>query len=131
MSSIFLALVAQKSPTEKLIQNLLNNPFAGIHQLNWFDWAMLIPYFSVLIILSIYGLHRYDVIRTYFIDSLVISEDFRVPGMKAAENSALWDRRARKRRMAVDRYLWNEEKGMYFDYNTVERKQAVYESATT
>jgi cellulose synthase/poly-beta-1,6-N-acetylglucosamine synthase-like glycosyltransferase len=66
VSSIFLALVAQKSPTEKLIQNLLNNPFAGIHQLNWFDWAMLIPYFSVLIILSIYGLHRYDVIRTYF-----------------------------------------------------------------
>src|SRR5262249_10536986 len=27
---------------------------------------MLIPYFTVLIILSIYGLHRYDVIRTYF-----------------------------------------------------------------
>lgn len=27
---------------------------------------MLIPYFTILIILSIYGLHRYDVIRTYF-----------------------------------------------------------------
>jgi cellulose synthase/poly-beta-1,6-N-acetylglucosamine synthase-like glycosyltransferase len=66
VSGIFLALVAQKSPTERLIQNLLNNPFAGIHQLNWFDWAMLIPYFSVLVILSVYGVHRYDVIRTYF-----------------------------------------------------------------
>ena len=27
---------------------------------------MLIPYFTVLLILSVYGLHRYDVIRTYF-----------------------------------------------------------------
>ena len=41
-------------------------PFAGIHQLAWFDWAMLIPYFSLLVILSIYGIHRYDIIRTYF-----------------------------------------------------------------
>src|SRR6202020_193068 len=41
-------------------------PFAGIHQMAWFDWAMLIPYFSVLVILSIYGIHRYEVIRTYF-----------------------------------------------------------------
>jgi cellulose synthase/poly-beta-1,6-N-acetylglucosamine synthase-like glycosyltransferase len=32
----------------------------------WFDWAMLIPYFSVLLVLSVYGIHRYDVIRTYF-----------------------------------------------------------------
>lgn len=27
---------------------------------------MLIPYFSILAILSVYGIHRYDVIRTYF-----------------------------------------------------------------
>jgi cellulose synthase/poly-beta-1,6-N-acetylglucosamine synthase-like glycosyltransferase len=59
-------LLATKSPTEKLIHNIFNNPFAGVHQLAWFDWAMLIPYFAVLIVLSIYGLHRYDVIRTYF-----------------------------------------------------------------
>ena len=65
-SSLLLALLVNRSPTERLIQNLLNNPFAGIHQLAWFDWAMLIPYFTVLFILSIYGLHRYDIIRTYF-----------------------------------------------------------------
>jgi len=41
-------------------------PFAGVHRLVWFDWAMLIPYFTVLIILSVYGLHRYETIRTYF-----------------------------------------------------------------
>src|ERR1019366_7812674 len=65
-SSLLLALLVTRSPTERLIQNILHNPFAGIHQLAWFDWAMLIPYFTVLIILSIYGLHRYDIIRTYF-----------------------------------------------------------------
>src|SRR5258707_15626 len=62
-SSLLLALLVNRSPTERLIQNILNNPFAGIHQLAWFDWAMLIPYFTVLFILSIYGLHRYDIIR--------------------------------------------------------------------
>src|SRR4029077_3618962 len=65
-SSLLLALLVNRSPTERLIQNIPNNPFAGIHQLAWFDWALLIPYFTVLIILSVYGLHRYDLIRTYF-----------------------------------------------------------------
>jgi cellulose synthase/poly-beta-1,6-N-acetylglucosamine synthase-like glycosyltransferase len=59
-------LLVTRSQTDRLIQSLLNNPFAGIHQLAWFDWAMLIPYFTVLTILSVYGLHRYDIIRTYF-----------------------------------------------------------------
>ena len=27
---------------------------------------MLVPYFTVLVILSVYGIHRYDIIRTYF-----------------------------------------------------------------
>ena len=66
MSIIYLALLVTKSPIQSLVQNILNNPFAGIHRLAWFDWAMLIPYFTVLVILSVYGLHRYDVIRTYF-----------------------------------------------------------------
>ena len=47
------------------------------------------------------------------------------------ETSASWDRRAKKRRLAVDKYLWNEEKGMYFDYDTVKKEQTTYESATT
>ncbi len=34
-------------------------------------------------------------------------------------------------RRAIDRYLWNESKGMYFDYNTVKREQTEYETATT
>ena len=64
--SLPLALFAPASSTQKLIQRLSDNTFAGIHQLAWFDWAMLIPYFAILLVLSVYGIHRYEVIRTYF-----------------------------------------------------------------
>src|SRR5450432_2569 len=66
LSSVALAFLIQRSAADRLIQGLLNNPFAGIHQLAWFDWALLIPYFTILSVLSVYGLHRYDLIRTYF-----------------------------------------------------------------
>src|SRR5947209_15688108 len=66
LASTLLAFLIQRSAADRLIQSFLDNPFAGIHQLAWFDWALLIPYFSVLIVLSVYGLHRYDIIRTYF-----------------------------------------------------------------
>jgi cellulose synthase/poly-beta-1,6-N-acetylglucosamine synthase-like glycosyltransferase len=55
----------QVSPAERLINGLFDETFAGIHQLSWFDWALLIPYFAVLAIVSVYGLHRYETIRTY------------------------------------------------------------------
>jgi len=60
------ALLAAPGFTDRLARTLLNDPFAGIHQSSWFDWALLIPYFALLAILSVYGLHRYDMIRTYF-----------------------------------------------------------------
>jgi cellulose synthase/poly-beta-1,6-N-acetylglucosamine synthase-like glycosyltransferase len=60
------ALLSAPSFADRLTRSLLNNPFAGIHQLSWFDLSLLVPYFGVLAILSVYGLHRYDIIRTYF-----------------------------------------------------------------
>jgi cellulose synthase/poly-beta-1,6-N-acetylglucosamine synthase-like glycosyltransferase len=48
------------------MRSLFDNTFAGIHQLAPFDWAMLVPYFGILAILSVYGVHRYETIRTYF-----------------------------------------------------------------
>jgi cellulose synthase/poly-beta-1,6-N-acetylglucosamine synthase-like glycosyltransferase len=65
-ASIPLALLATPGFTGRLARDLLNDPFAGIHQLSWFDYSLLIPYFGLLCILSVYGLHRYDIIRTYF-----------------------------------------------------------------
>ena len=60
--AMFLAM----STYQQLRRALLDNTFTGIHQLDWFDLAMLIPYFTLLGILSLYGLHRYEMIRNYF-----------------------------------------------------------------
>jgi cellulose synthase/poly-beta-1,6-N-acetylglucosamine synthase-like glycosyltransferase len=54
------------SAFDRLSRSLMDNTFNGVYQLSWFDWSLLIPYFSILAILSIYGLHRFDTIRTYF-----------------------------------------------------------------
>lgn len=83
-------------------------------------------------------LYKYEVdigriIRTHFHDKLEIPAEFCGAGMTPGytETSANWERRARKRRMAVDKYLWDEEAGMYFDYDTVKKQRTGYESATT
>ena len=47
------------------------------------------------------------------------------------ETSAVWDRRMKKRKAAVDKYLWKEEAGMFFDYDTKNEKICDYVSATT
>ena len=36
-----------------------------MHHLEFFDWALLVPYFLLLVILSVYGCHRYEMIRRY------------------------------------------------------------------
>ena len=60
-----IALLAN-SAISRLTQNLFDSTFADVHRLSWFDWMLLIPYFAILAVLSVYGLHRYEVIRTYF-----------------------------------------------------------------
>lgn len=59
--------------------------------------------------------------------------DFCAPGQVAdrVESSAVWDRAAKKRKQLIDRCMWNEEKGMYFDYNTVTKQQTGFEYVTT
>jgi|HigsolmetaAR202D_1030399.scaffolds.fasta_scaffold12197_2 Glycosyltransferases, probably involved in cell wall biogenesis len=54
------------SATDQFLRSLFDTSFAGIHQLDWFDWMLLIPYFSILGILSLFGLHRYEIIRAYY-----------------------------------------------------------------
>jgi cellulose synthase/poly-beta-1,6-N-acetylglucosamine synthase-like glycosyltransferase len=39
--------------------------FRGLYHWNWFDLALLIPYFAVMIVLSIYGVHRYTLCYIY------------------------------------------------------------------
>src|SRR6266704_420736 len=64
-SSIPIALLAN-SRVSWLTRGLFDDTFKDVHQLSWFHWALLLTYFAILAILSVYGLHRYDIIRTYF-----------------------------------------------------------------
>src|SRR3954470_11379110 len=50
----------------RLVDSLFDDTFTDIYRLQPFDWAILIPYFAVLIVLSFYGLHRYKIIRGYW-----------------------------------------------------------------
>jgi cellulose synthase/poly-beta-1,6-N-acetylglucosamine synthase-like glycosyltransferase len=40
--------------------------FTGLYHWNLFDAAMLIPYFAVMIVLALYGVHRYTLCYWYF-----------------------------------------------------------------
>lgn len=72
-------------------------------------------------------------IRGSFGDQLVIPKEFHPAGMKMdmTETSAIWDRRARRRRMAMEKFMWDEKSGLYFDYDTVKKERSSYESVTT
>ena len=72
-------------------------------------------------------------IRKYFNERLPIPPEFQTPENRVDgfETSATWDRRAKKRKQLMDKYLWNPTKNMYFDYDTVKKKRTTYECATT
>ena len=61
--TIFLA---QQSAISRLFHRLSDKTFSGIYHPNAFDLAMMIPYFIVLLVLAMYGLHRYWLVYEYF-----------------------------------------------------------------
>ncbi|KAI9574041.1 glycoside hydrolase [Boletus coccyginus] len=97
-------------------------------------------------------LYKYEVdigtaIREVFDDELELDEDFplapfppsveayanphRERSMARPQTSEEWFERADFRREMIDKYLWNERKNLYFDYDTVQEKQSLYESVTS
>jgi cellulose synthase/poly-beta-1,6-N-acetylglucosamine synthase-like glycosyltransferase len=62
----FLLASNFSSAATRLVDALFDDTFTDIYRLQPFDWAILIPYFAVLIVLSFYGLHRYKIIRGYW-----------------------------------------------------------------
>ncbi len=62
----FLVTSGASALAGKVMDALFDDTFKGIHRLEPFDWAILIPYFGVLGVLSFYGLHRYAMIRGYW-----------------------------------------------------------------
>ena len=50
----------------------------------------------------------------------------------SVETSGAWNKRAKTRRALMNRYLWNEERGMFFDYDfKKKKKQHSFVNATT
>jgi cellulose synthase/poly-beta-1,6-N-acetylglucosamine synthase-like glycosyltransferase len=45
---------------------ITDRTFSGVYHANEFDLAMMIPYFIVLFILALYGLHRYWLVYDYY-----------------------------------------------------------------
>jgi cellulose synthase/poly-beta-1,6-N-acetylglucosamine synthase-like glycosyltransferase len=60
------SLIAPPNPVVHYVQKIFHkDPFSGLYQANAFDLSILIPYFTILIILSVYGLHRYHLTWVY------------------------------------------------------------------
>lgn len=73
-------------------------------------------------------LYKYEVdiartIRKFFGDRLDIPPEWHVKGQPAFETSSTWDRRAKKRRLTMDKLMWDKEEGMFFDYNVKLKQQ--------
>ena len=47
------------------------------------------------------------------------------------DDAEKWQRQANKRRERMDKYLWDESRGLYFDYDVATNKRSTYEYATT
>jgi cellulose synthase/poly-beta-1,6-N-acetylglucosamine synthase-like glycosyltransferase len=67
-SQLWLLLAAAPlTPWQKTLRHFFpRDRFVGLYQTNLFDLAFLIPYFTVLVILAMYGLHRYHLVYLYF-----------------------------------------------------------------
>ncbi len=61
-----LLLFATPSTMDRVWTQLFDDTFAGIHQPAFFDYALMVPYFGLLAILSIFGLHRFDILWRYY-----------------------------------------------------------------
>jgi cellulose synthase/poly-beta-1,6-N-acetylglucosamine synthase-like glycosyltransferase len=65
--SLILALIAVSSnPVTVYFRRLVDPTFRGLYQANAFDLAIMLPYFLVMSILAMYGIHRYALVYNYF-----------------------------------------------------------------
>src|SRR6202140_4672486 len=65
LTAILSPAVLLATSANQLVQTIFDDTFAGVHRLDLFDWSLLIPYFLILVILSFYGFHRNEMIRSY------------------------------------------------------------------
>ncbi len=55
----YLAFAPQNGLKHYLKMQYADQTFHGLYHWNWFDAALLLPYFVVMIVLALYGIHRY------------------------------------------------------------------------
>ena len=66
-TALSLSLVlALQDPFGRYWHKITDRTFAGVYHANAFDLAMMIPYFIVLFVLAVYGMHRYWLVYDYF-----------------------------------------------------------------
>ncbi len=65
-AAAYVAAQQQNSFKHYLKMQYADQTFRGLYHWNWFDLALLIPYFLVMIVLAIYGVHRYTLCYLYF-----------------------------------------------------------------
>ena len=63
-------------------------------------------------------------IRDFFDDALQTWDGI-------VETSVSWFERAKKRKELINKYFWNEEKGLYYDFDIHLMEQSPYESVTS
>jgi cellulose synthase/poly-beta-1,6-N-acetylglucosamine synthase-like glycosyltransferase len=59
-------LQSGQNPIVEYYRKLRDPTFSGIYQPNAFDIAVMVPYFLVLVVLAIYGMHRYRLVYFFF-----------------------------------------------------------------
>ncbi len=62
----YLAFAPEGAFHHYLRMQYADQTFKGLYHWNLFDAAVLLPYFAVMIVLSLYGLHRYAMAYHYF-----------------------------------------------------------------
>ena len=63
---LIASLLAAQTSLSHYWHKLTDRTFSGIYHANAFDLTMMIPYFIVLFILAVYGLHRYWLVYDYY-----------------------------------------------------------------
>jgi cellulose synthase/poly-beta-1,6-N-acetylglucosamine synthase-like glycosyltransferase len=60
------AILQGSSPVSNYFRKLTDPTFRGLYQANTFDFAIMVPYFLVLVVLAAYGIHRYVLVYNYY-----------------------------------------------------------------
>jgi len=66
LHSIATLAFLQLSPVTRYWHQLTDPTFRGLYQANLFDASIMVPYFLVMVILAVYGIHRYTLVYNYF-----------------------------------------------------------------